>query len=217
MVVMKMVSMITKSTMWNISCFTILLMRRFLRGKIVRFVEAMSPYALHGTRGGSTNCHQLGRFVNAPMAFYILILFILALELISSTFFLVFRLFSPFSVYLPLFVRFQLFKRVGDITSQHREVPLEVLGPIIFACSLVVTPEHFINSVTMGIPCMYFTHDALTPVDHYHVLSQVCYAVLPPFPMKSRPKVQPCLYVFQNKRTLISICKLSCLMALGRG
>ena len=134
--------------------------------------------------------------MNAPMAFYILILFILALELISSTFFLVFRLFPPFSVYLLLFVRFQLFERVGDITSQHREVPLEVLGPIIFAYSLVVTPEHFINAVTMGIPCMYFTHDVLTPVDHYHVLSHVCYVVLPPFPTKSGAKVQPCLYVF---------------------
>ena len=58
MVEMKMVSRITKSTMWIISCFTILLMRRFLQGKIVRFVETMSPYALHGSREGSTNCHK---------------------------------------------------------------------------------------------------------------------------------------------------------------
>ena len=46
MVVMKMVSMITKSTKWVIDGFTILLMRKVLWGKIVRFVEKMSPYAL---------------------------------------------------------------------------------------------------------------------------------------------------------------------------
>ena len=87
MVVMKMVSMITKSTEWVIDRFIILLMRGVLRHKIVKFVERMSPYVLHGSRRGSTIFHKLG-------GFYILIPLILALELVSSTFFLVFRMFS---------------------------------------------------------------------------------------------------------------------------
>ena len=93
MAVMKMVSMFTQSTKSAIDRFTFLVMRRVLRCKVVRFVERMSTYALHGSRGGSTNLHKLGRFLNAPMAFYIFS-FILALELVSWTIFLVFRLFS---------------------------------------------------------------------------------------------------------------------------
>ena len=132
MVVMKMVSTITKSTKWIIGCFTFLLMRRVLRGKIVRFVERMSPYALHGSREGSTNCHKLGRFVNAPMAFYICIPFILALELISLTFFLVFRLFSSI---LQLFSIVRLFSNVQKGRRRYVPTPrgsLGTLGPYRF-------------------------------------------------------------------------------------
>ena len=102
------------------------------------------------------------------------------------------RSFSFFGCFLSLFVcfqlfvRFQLLKRVGDVTSQHREVPLELLGPIVFFSSLVVIQDHYINSVIMGMPCMYFTHTALTRVDHFHFLSHMCYVVLPSFPMKTR-------------------------------
>ena len=92
----------------------------------------MSPYALHGSRGGSTNFHKLGRFVNAPMAFYIVTPFILILECVSLLFSFTFCLFS-FIFRLPSVVRsFLIVKK-----SKRREIPtprgsLGILGPYRF-------------------------------------------------------------------------------------
>ena len=71
--------------------------------------------------------------------------------------------------------------------------------------------------VIMETPCMYFPHTALTPVDHFHFLSHICYIVLPSFSMKARARMQLRLYVFGKKQIPLLTCKLSCRMAPCHG
>ena len=92
----------------------------------------MSPYALHGSREGSTNLHKLGRFVNAPMAFYILTPFIFVLELISLMFSFVFRLFC-FILRLPSIVcSFSILKKGRRWYVPTSRGSLGTLGPYRF-------------------------------------------------------------------------------------